>query len=53
MAAGTLYSKIDWADRSPPPKVPPMQVTCDITRFTVSVANLPVSAVMIWRTCSS
>ena len=43
MAAGTLYSKIDWADRSPPPKMPPTQVTCDITRLTVSPLNPPVS----------
>ena len=38
-AAGTLYSKIDCAARSPPPNVPPVTVRCAITTLTASGVN--------------
>ena len=53
MVAGTLYSKIDWADRSPPPKTPPTQVRCDISKLTVPSLNPLVSDATIWRIISS
>ncbi len=53
MAAGTLYSKMDWAERSPPPNLPPRQVAWAMTRLTVSARKPAVSAPITWRTCSS
>jgi hypothetical protein len=53
MLAGTLYSKIDWAVRSPPPNRPPMQVMWDMARLTVSPENSLVRASTRRRICSS
>ena len=52
-SAGTAYSKIDWAARSPPPIRPFSTVRWAITRFTASSRNPAVSVPRMSRSCWS